>query len=368
MLTVTPRFLAALRESHSISVAAYVYRPSALTTPIEVPVIGGSVTIDRDAQVRRQGSLDVTFRLADPFTVDVARELPYGGYCTIERGIRYADGTVERVQLGRFRVESIVWSQLQGQATLTLADRMAQIQDEPLGTPLAFPGTAPSNAAVQLVQLVFGSAIQYHVLTNPASEPPLTNTVYIDDRAAAINDLASSVGAAAMFDNLGDFVIRPRTAGTVPVWTIDAAARGVLIEASETLDRSSVRNGVLVRGQPDSEQAPIYSLATFDDPTSPIRWGGPFGHVALISDSTAVSTQAQADAAAQSLLNLRLGLSRTLTLTAVPNPALEPDDVIEVVFADGRSETQVVNAVQIGLDVEGALQITTTGRDQPPPV
>ena len=362
MYPVTPRFLAALRQSHTVSVAATIYRPSAPTVPVTVPVLGGQVTIDRDARVRRQGSLDVAFSLADGFTRDVVRELPFGGYCVVERGIRFADGDTERVPLGMFRVESIVWDELQGQATLTLADRMAQIQDEPFVTPYAPAGMTPSDAAVQAVYQVFGDTIAYHVLTDPSSEPVLADVVYDEDRAAAIGDLASNVSAEALFDYLGDFVIRPVNRPTDVAWTVDAGANGVLLGSTETLDRSSVRNGVSVRGQPSADVPPIYSLAVNDDPDSPTRWGGPFGKVALIVSSTTIMDQDQADSTAESLLNLRLGLARTVTLNSVPNPAVMPDDLIEVVFADGRTETQTINAIQLSLDVDGALQITTTSQ------
>ena len=36
------------------------------------------------------------------------------------------------------------------------------------------------------------------------------------------------------------------------------------------------------RRRPSAEQPPIYALAVDDDPSSPTRWGGPFGKVALI--------------------------------------------------------------------------------------
>jgi flavin-binding protein dodecin len=293
------------------------------------------------------------------------RELPFGGYATIERGITFADGTFERVQLGHFRVESISWHELEGSATLTLADRMAQVQDEAFLAPWVPEGMHPSDAIVAAVHEVFGDAIAYHVSTNPGSESTLTGTVYDESRSQAISDLASSIAAETLFDNLGDFVLRPRDRPAEVVWSVDAGARGALITAEETLDRSSVRNGVSVRGQPTPEEPPIYGLATHDDPTSPTRWGGPFGKVPLISSSTAVADQAQADAAARALLNLRLGLARTLVLQSIPNPALEPDDLIEVVFADGRTETQTVNRIEIGLGVDGALSITTTSLYRP---
>ena len=365
MLAASPRYFAALRDTHSISVAVTLYRPSAPTVPIETEVVGGSFTMDKDASVLRQASVDVAFSLGDALTVDVVRELPFGGYAVLERGIRYADGSTERVQLGRLRIESVVWSELQGTATLTLADRMAQIRDEPFTTPFVPNGQHPSDAIVAAVQGVFGSTIAYHVTTTPASEPTLMDAVYEQDRAAAISDLASSISADAHFDNFGDFVLRPKPQDTQPVWTVDAGVTGALIAAEETLDRSNVRNGVSVVGQASADLPPIYALAVNSDPSSPTRWGGPFGKVALVSTSTAISSQAQADATAASLLNLRLGLSRTLVIRAIPNSTLEPDDVLQLVHADGRQELQRINAVEIGLDTDGELQITTTSQYLP---
>jgi Domain of unknown function (DUF5047) len=369
MLSVSSRFLAALRGSHAISVAATLYRPSAPTEPISTQIIGGQFSCDVDARSRRQGSLEIAFSLADEVTVEIVRELPFGGYCKLERGIRFADGTIERVQLGRFRIENVTWPEMQGTASLTLADRMAQIADESFTTPFVPNGQKPSDAIVTAVQQVFASTIAYHVTTTPASEPTLQDVIYDEDRAAAISDLAAGIDAEALFDNLGDFVLRPRPTGVgAPVWSFDAGASGVMLSAEESLDRSSVRNGVAVRATPDPTLPPIYSLVTDNDAASPTRWGGPFGKVPLIVNSSSIQTQAQADATAARLLNLRLGLSRTLELRGVPNPALEPGDLIEIVHPDGRSELQYVNALQIALDPAGELQLTTRANWRPEPL
>jgi len=361
VIPVSQRFLAAVRESHGVSVAASVFHPEDLGTPIPAAVVDGQVTMDRDARVRRQGSLEVV--LEDPLTRDLLRALPYGGYATVERGVRYADGTEERVQLGRFRVEAIVWGELEGTATLTLADRMAQVQDEALTAPFAPAGLHPSEAAQQLVYAVFGDSILYHLETTPATEPVIGDAAYVDDRAAALTDLAASANAWAMFDHLGDFLLRPREPDPPPasVWTIDAGSTGALMTSQESLERSNVRNGVLVRGQPTADAPPVSALATFDDATSPLRWGGPFGRVPLISDSQSVATADQAAAVASSLLVLRLGLARTMTFRSVPNPTLEPDDVVTIVHPDGRTEDLTLNSVRIGLGVDGTLDLTATG-------
>jgi Domain of unknown function (DUF5047) len=367
MIAVSDRFLAAIRETHTVAQRATLYRPSDPDTPIEARMIGGTLSCDVDARSRRQANLGVAFSLADPDTPDVVRELAFGGQAVIERGVAYADGTEELVQLGRFRIDAVSWDEIQGEATLNLSDRMAQVSDEPLLQPWTPAGLKPSDAAVAAVQDVFGTTIAYHVLTDPASESALVDTTFDEDRASAVGSLAASVGAEAFFDNLGDFVIRPRelAAGATPVWTLDAGEHGALVATQESLDRSSVKNGVALRGQPSAELPPLFSLAVDDDPASPTRWGGPFGKVALIASSSAVQTQAQADATAAGLLNLRLGLTRTLVLRGIPNPALEPGDLIGVVHPDERTEEQVVNSLALDLGVDGQLELGTKASYRP---
>ena len=43
----------------------------------------------------------------------------------------------------------------------------------------------------------------------------------------------------------------------------------------------------------------------------------------------------------------------------MPNPALEPGDVIEIAYPDGRTEEQEINSISLGLGVDGTLSMTT---------
>lgn len=366
MLPVTPRFLEALLGSHRVSVAVTIVPPTG--APITAQAIGGSLRADRDARVRRQGSISVAFDLE--LAAATIRELPFGGYVLIDRGILYPDGKLERPRVATLRVENVSWSATQGQATIELADRMAQVQDEPFTTPYAPTGLTPAQAAEQLVRDVFGDTILYHVTATGGT--PLADTVYDQDRAQALGDLASSIGADATFDAAGDFVLAPSPpdpATLTPVWTFDVGDFGTLIETQENLDRSSIRNGVAVRGAADLTVVPpippVYALAVDADAASPTRWAGPFGKVAMIVSSTSVQTQAQADATAASLLNIRLGLARTVTLRGVPNPALEPDDVVLARYPDGREEHLRVNAITLPLDPAQPVDVVATGHFRP---
>jgi len=361
MRPCSPEFLASLRYSHVIAAGVDLVWPGDTdANAVSVPVESGSVTIDRTAQSRRSGSVRIPWSLqagAD-LGVDV-RDLPLGGYALVRRGLRYADGSTELMLLGRLRVESVNWGTLEASASLELADRMAQVRDEPFTAPYAAKGKTPHGAAVEIVQAVFGSSILYHTPFAPAAT--LGDITWTGERTEALSALEQSYGAETYFDAAGDFVFAQKPQDDAPVvWTVDASEVGVMIDAKESLDRTGVYNGVVVKGQAQSDQPPVSALATFTDPSSPIRWGGPFGHVAILADSTTVTTVAEAQAAADSLLRLRLKQTRSLELTAAPNPALEAGDTISVVFADGRSERHLIDATTISLATDAQAIVTRT--------
>lgn len=357
MRAASPEFAQSVRASHVIAAGVGLVFPGE-SAEIAVPVEAGSVTIDRTARNRRRGTIAIPWSMQAGLDLGVdVRDLTLGGYAAVRRGLRYADGTVELVDLGYLRVESVSWDTLATSASIELADRMAQVVDEPFTAPYAAAGKTPSAAAVEIVQAVFGSSIAYHVPYTPGGV--LGDVTYIDSRADALAQLEQSYGAETYFDALGDFVFAAKPADDAPaVWTVDAGATGVMIGAEENLDRTGIYNGVLVRGQGTADLPPVSALATFTDPGSPIRWGGPFGKVTLVADSTTVTTTGEASAAAENLLRLRLKQTRQLTLTAAPNPALEAGDTINVVFPDDRVERHLIDSTTIDLGT-GAQEVLT---------
>lgn len=348
-----------MRTSHVIVASCGLIWPGE-TDEISVPVEAGEVRIDRTAQNRRAGNVQIPWSLqagAD-LGVDV-RTLSLGGYAVLRRGVRYADGSTETVLLGRLRVESVSWETLETSANLELADRMSQVRDEPFTAPFAAGGMTAATASRAIVQQVFGSSIAYDLRYTPTDV--ITDAFYSGERSEALSTLAQSVSAESYFDANGDYVFARKPADSDPVvWTVDCGAQGVLVDARENLDRTGIYNGVLVSGQPSGDSPPISALAIYDDPTSPIRWGGPFGKVALISQSTTVQTPEQAAATARDLLRLRLKQTRNLELITAPNPALEAGDTIEVIFPDGRDERHLIDAVTVNLGTDAQALVTRT--------
>ena len=357
MQPASDHFLELLRISHVIAAAAELVFPGETDT-IPVPVEAGTVTIDRTADHRRIGTMTIPWSLnaGEDLGIDI-RTLPLGGYALVHRGLRYADGTVELIQLGRLRVESVTWDTLAATASLELADRNAQVTDEPFSAPYSAKGQTPAQAAVGIVRGVFGDTIRYLTPYEPAGT--LGDITYTGARTDALSSLEQSYAAETYFDADGDFVFAAAPSDGDPVvWTVDAGEAGVMVNAQESLDRTGIYNGVLVTGQGDADVPPVTGLAVFSDSSSPIRWGGPFGKVLILADSTTVTTAAEAASTAQSLLNLRLKQTRSLALTAAPNPALEAGDTIDVRFPDGRTETALVDSTVI--DLATAAQTITT--------
>jgi hypothetical protein len=318
------------------------------------------VTIDRTAQIRRTGSLTIpwSLRAGEDLGLDL-RTLALGGYAIVRRGLRYADGSTEHAALGTLRVESVNWDTLTASASLELADRMARSatsrSPRPTSRSASRPAVAASRSSTTCSATPSATTRPYH------PTDALGDAIYTGSRADALNAIATGYGAQAYFDATGDFVFSVQPQDDDPVlWTVDAGQAGVMVGATESLDRSNVYNGVLVKGQSTADTEPLSALATYDDPASPVQWGGPFGKVALVVDSNSVTTVEQAGETARTLLRLQAKQTRQLELTAAPNPALEAGDTIRVAFPDGRTETHLVDVVTVSLSTDAQRIATRT--------
>ncbi len=94
-----PSWDEAIRASHKIATRATLLSNGAAVA--ELPIVDGSVSLDANAASRAR--VDLT--LADDGTLDLVPDAPtsllapYGNEIKVERGIEYADGTIELVSL-----------------------------------------------------------------------------------------------------------------------------------------------------------------------------------------------------------------------------------------------------------------------------
>ena len=215
MRPVTPAFLEAVRRSHAVTAEVELWFPDQpVGALVDVAVESGHIAIDRNAQVRRTGSIRIPWDLDAGLGLGLdVRTLPFGGYAVVRSGIVYDDGTTELVTLSAYmRVESATWQTLDQTATIELADRMAGVRDFPFMVPFDCSGISVGTAAYQIVHEVWGDSIAYDIRYNPPT--PLNGVILSGSRVDALTQLARSVAAEAYFDADGNFVFDVAAGGT----------------------------------------------------------------------------------------------------------------------------------------------------------
>jgi hypothetical protein len=70
-------------------------------------------------------------------------------------------------------------------------------------------------------------------------------------------------------------------------------------------------------------------------------------------------TPAQAQSAAVALLRRIQGRVRSVSLDAVPDPAIEPGDTVAIRFAGGAVERHLVQALTIPFGADETMQVST---------
>lgn len=368
MLPVSSKFLATVRGSHGIVSRARVITPGATGADppgVDLVVIDGGVTLDGSADVR--GSL-TSLEVYAPFPTawTTADLVPYGTEIAVSRGVVYGNGAVERAPLGIYRIQSVEQADAPA-GTLTIGgqDRMSGLIEADLLAPRQFiAGTTLGAVVSNLVTEVYPAAvIEWDDATNLQT---LTRAAIVEeDRFAFLQELVTARGKVMYYDYRGVLVIRTPPNPTTSVFTVDAGATGVLVKVSRSLTRDGVFNAVVATGESADDFAPARGVATDDDPTSPTYWNGSFGKVPKPFASPLIYSNAQALTVAKAMLAQATGLPYSVDFSAVPNPALEPLDPVEVVYprvnvgASAAREIHVLDQITIPLASGGALGAKT---------
>lgn len=367
MLPVSAAFLAAIRSSHEAISRVRVITPGATGADpagTDLVVVEGSVTLDGTADVR--GTLDLTVSAAWPTSASTADLVPYGTELAVSRGVVFGNGDIQRAPLGVYRITLVEQPDApKGPLRITASDRMSGLIEAKLLAPRQFLATATYGDVVSaLVTEVYPSAvIEWDDATNVVA---IGRTTVVElDRYAFLADMVKALGKVWYFDYRGVLVIRDPPNPGVVVWEVDAGANGVLVSVGRSRSRDGVRNAVVATGEAVDDFLPATAAVVDSDATSPTYWYGAFGKVPEFYTSPLIFTLAQATKAATQLLGQLKGLPYSVDFTAVPNPAMEPGDVVRVSYppVPGRAptvqrEVHVVDRLTIGLGA-GALTAST---------
>jgi hypothetical protein len=353
---VSDRFLARLAESHRVATQVQLFLTDGRVVDLEHT--GGSVPVDRGNAIRRTCSITI----ADPSLIPrtPADQLAtYGAQLRVSRGVEYGDGTSELVPLGLFRLDSVSGDVNEGPVTLQGKDRAAIVADDKFTSTYTATGTVV-GAITALIQRSIPTADVIGLITDTAIGRRAFDVEA--DPWDGCREIAAAAGAEVYCNADGTFVIAtlPDLLTATPVWAVEATEGGVYISGNRAMTSDNVFNGVLARGENTADNVPPVSyLATDSDTNSPTYWGGPFGRRPLFYTSSTLTTTGACAAAA----NLKLAAGRAPNasgdISALPNPALEPGDVIRVMHEDGTRELHQVASFSVPLDEGGDFPIST---------
>jgi hypothetical protein len=353
---VSVRFLPRLGESHTPATEVKLFKTDGSVVTIEHT--GGSVPVDRGQTIRRTCTVTTADVSLIPRT-PADKLATYGARLRIARGVTYGDGSQELVPLGVFRLDSVDGDPADGPVTLQGKSLEACVADDKFTEPYKATGTVV-GAATALIQRSLPDA---DVISTIVDAPIGARTFDVEaDPWAGVQEIVAAAGAECYTNADGVFVIAtlPDPETTPAVWEVAAGERGVYVSGSRAMSSDGVRNGWLARGENTEENVPPVSYLAVDaDPNSPTYWGGLYGRRPdFYSSSTLTTVNACAQAAA---LKLAAGKAPNASgdFSSLPNPALEPGDVIRVIHPDGTRELHQVQSFSVPLDTGGDFPITT---------
>lgn len=356
MYPVSARFLAALTESHQIATEVVLFRADGRVETLEHT--GGSVTVDRGQGARRTCSVTIADTDLIPLTAKDKLSV-YGAQLRISRGIRYPGGLIEQVPIGVFRIDQVSGDVDEGPVTISGKSLEAMVADDKFTSVTKVSGTAV-GAVTSLIQATLPAA----TVVNRASDNVIGPRTYDveGDRWAAVTECAAAIGAEVYADPDGVFIISelPDLLAVPPVWTVAAGEGGAYVSANRGMSLDGVHNAVLARGEnTEADIPPVSALVTDDDPTSPTYWSGPFGHRPTFYSSATLTSVNACTSAATLKLRAAKAPNASADITSAPNPALEPGDVIRVLYPDGNKELHQVQSFSVPLDTSGSFTLAT---------
>jgi hypothetical protein len=319
-------------------------------------VVDGSIRYTLDADVQAEITLTVADEVGDLRPSSPTAPLaPYGQEFQVSMGAAGSRMVIDPVQIGWFRIQESVsqdrWNRRRNGAlrfggasvVCTGMDRMSYLVDYRILSPTQplVGGTVATEVTRLVDDLVPLGDFDATLLTGTAVS---RTVIYDEDRVAALQGLAGSIGGTLRMSSDGLLVmVAPTAYGATPVWEFTVGDGGDIVSYQTSVTRDGVINAVLASGEADTDKAPVQAIAYDTDPASPTYYGGPFGKVPLAYSSPLITTTTQAQKAATTRLNgYRRGREREITVSIPPNFLIELDDPVRLNLPDMTLDGRVV--------------------------
>lgn len=354
MLPASATYKTALHASHKLAFEVDLYAgPGGALLASNVPIFGGSVTANLTHRVTRSGTFSVgpewwPTSPTDPLT-------PYQTVANIRAGMRYGDGSTEMFDIITGRVGDLSRTGA-GDVTARIDDLAADV----VGFQFEQPRNSENVTIVSQIQRLITEVLPTATFgTNDVDETAMTpKLTWDEDRGKALDDLAAAVGGRWYALGNGDFIVRrmPYDVGTV-VQTFEDSEEGLLVRGVPSLSRDRAANSVTLVVERFDGGTPFRVTARDNSPTSPTRFGGPFGKVSQIIKVQTPLTLGEATQAARDYLNAATALSSRWSADVVPDYSMEPGDTVRL-RSRGVSSVQLIDSITYPLS-PGTMTLST---------
>lgn len=329
MLPVSARFLRATRESHDMVMKAEII---AVGGDVIAPVVvtGGSTIFDVDAQITIGGTLEAVDELSELVPTGNQDKLsPFLSEVQISRGIQFAPDDIEWCLLGLLRVKKLGIGAADGVVTLSCEtyDRSIQVQRK-MGRMYPIEGGKIETVIPPLISRQLPNAT-FELPVTRFEVPPLLLAAS-DETWASAQSIANSMGFTVRVTRPGTFRIEPAYRGAAGS-RIDfiEGVNADFFDVERGIDSDGIPNVIIVQGT--HPNAPGIQVEVGDiDPSSPTYRYGPYGEQVEIIESEKIVDQEQALEAGLAVLAARLGIADVVEFNAIPNAALDLNDVVYV--------------------------------------
>jgi len=369
MQVVSAAFLAEIRKSHTV--VSYVDVITHDNRTFRLDATSGSVDVDRTADIRRRCSVGCVDRDGTITPVNAESILtPFGTELRLYRGVRYTSGVLagseEVVPLGRFRLsKASVKDSVGGSPSISLEgyDYSRTIRrDKFTDTYTIAAGTNVIDAIKTIAARTFPD-LRFDTF---ASTVTVATPLIFDangDPWDAMNQLALSAGCEVYFTATGSLKVAPPVDIDhlpAPHFSYIEGKGCTMLDLDVVFTDEPGFNGVVLTAEAvGADTPPLRSIVWDNEPSSPTYHLGPYGEVPMFVTDSTVTKQADADSAAAAQLNLILGFSSGLDLTATVNAALDANDVIQVTRQrSGINSKYAIDSLSIPLAANGTSSLS----------
>lgn len=382
-------FVARSSGSHSQRWLASVFRWTGDTGAEEelladVPLVGGTLTLDSSDPTRRQLSLEVGGGEGLVPRDEDSPLVPFGQVVRLKSTIdRATGGWFPWLDHGLFPIQSQSYERPSLISTVECQDLSARVNEYLHLNKQAYKNTKLSKAVVTMVRDALpDSVIDDSQIAAGAKTESVTN--YIAGSGSARWDTAIELcdkkGFTPFFDSFGRLVIQASLTdadgfsgaggvgpdiGTVadPVAVIAEGPGGNLVALTATVSREAGSNKVRfnLHDTAGAHKGQVIHIDA-EQTTGPVKYGDVFGRIPMVKDfsmgSISAATKRSYQTRADNLLLRRAGLARYIDLDVVGGTWLEPDDRVTIMFG-ARTEAHFVSAVTIDLSGQSPTRLRT---------